>query len=134
MLKALKYIQILFKRPKFWKRVIESPKRWLKVTHITGSPHGKYSHSKTRSQRVAIEMWVALLLILTLPLLAVAYLQLTTYRRRKILKKFNGPKGLPLIGNAHQMGKNPSGGFAKQFSLQIISRGYTQNDSSRIAL
>ncbi|KAH8233715.1 hypothetical protein KR026_011572 [Drosophila bipectinata] len=53
-------------------------------------------------------MWLVLLVILALPLLAVAYLQLITYRRRKILKNFNGPKGLPVIGNAHQMGKNPS--------------------------
>eukprot|EP00099_Drosophila_melanogaster_P011879 NP_001286196.1 cytochrome P450-4e2, isoform B [Drosophila melanogaster] len=53
-------------------------------------------------------MWFVLYIFLALPLLLVAYLELSTFRRRRVLNKFNGPRGLPLMGNAHQMGKNPS--------------------------
>ncbi|EDV59522.1 cytochrome P450 4e2 [Drosophila erecta] len=53
-------------------------------------------------------MWIVLYILLALPLLVVAYLELSTYRRKKVLNKFNGPSGLPLVGNAHQMGKNPA--------------------------
>lgn len=56
-------------------------------------------------------MWFVLYIFLALPLLLVAYLELSTFRRRRVLNKFNGPRGLLLMGNAHQMGKNPSGGF-----------------------
>uniref|UniRef100_A0A6P4E4T8 Cytochrome P450 4e2 n=1 Tax=Drosophila rhopaloa TaxID=1041015 RepID=A0A6P4E4T8_DRORH len=53
-------------------------------------------------------MWLVLYVFLALPLLVVAYLELTTFRRRRVLNKLKGPSGLPLVGNAHQMGKNPS--------------------------
>ncbi|EDW89347.2 uncharacterized protein Dyak_GE19199 [Drosophila yakuba] len=53
-------------------------------------------------------MWFVLYIFLALPLLVVAYLELSTFRRKKMLNKFKGPSGLPLVGNAHQMGKNPT--------------------------
>ncbi|XP_037716445.1 cytochrome P450 4e2 [Drosophila subpulchrella] len=53
-------------------------------------------------------MWFVLYFILALPVLVAAYLELSTFRRKKVLNKFKGPSGLPLVGNAHQMGKNPT--------------------------
>ncbi|XP_001360299.1 cytochrome P450 4e2 [Drosophila pseudoobscura] len=53
-------------------------------------------------------MWFVLYLFLALPLLLVAYLELSTFRRRRALNKFKGPSRLPIVGNAHQAGKNPT--------------------------
>ncbi|KAH8401367.1 hypothetical protein KR009_004956 [Drosophila setifemur] len=53
-------------------------------------------------------MWIVLYVLLALPLLLVAYLEWSTFRRRKVLRQFNSPKGLPVVGNTHQMGKNPA--------------------------
>jgi len=78
-------------------------------------------------------MWFVLYFILALPVLVVAYLELSTFRRKKVLIKFKGPSGLPLVGNAHQMGKNPTGGFFLN-TRREKRRGYTRNYPSRIAL
>ncbi|EDW31622.1 GL11222 [Drosophila persimilis] len=53
-------------------------------------------------------MWLVLYAFLALPLLVWLYQELTTFRRRRLLKKFHGPKRLAIVGNAHQMGKNPT--------------------------
>ncbi|XP_022229687.2 uncharacterized protein LOC111079011 [Drosophila obscura] len=53
-------------------------------------------------------MWFVLYLLLALPLLVVAYLELSTFRRRRALNKFKGPSRLPIVGNAHQAGKSPT--------------------------
>ncbi|EDW31621.1 GL11221 [Drosophila persimilis] len=52
-------------------------------------------------------MWFALYLVLALPLLWLAYLELKSLRRRRVLNKFKGPKVLPVVGNAHQLGRTP---------------------------
>ncbi|KAH8321574.1 hypothetical protein KR074_009617 [Drosophila pseudoananassae] len=53
-------------------------------------------------------MWVVLCILLGLPLLLVAYFELGLLRRKRMLNKFQGPRMLPLVGNAHQMGKTPT--------------------------
>ncbi|SPP73698.1 cytochrome P450 4e2-like [Drosophila guanche] len=52
-------------------------------------------------------MWFAFYVILALPLLWLAHLELKSLRRRRILNQFKGPKVLPIVGNAHQLGKTP---------------------------
>ncbi|KAH8252871.1 hypothetical protein KR032_002334 [Drosophila birchii] len=53
-------------------------------------------------------MWVVLCAFIALPLLLVAYFELGTLRRKRMLNQFRGPSMVPVVGNAHQMGKTPS--------------------------
>ncbi|XP_065368487.1 cytochrome P450 4e2-like [Calliphora vicina] len=47
-------------------------------------------------------------IILIACLLPLIYLELRTYKLKQMIKHTPGPKTLPLVGNAHQMGKTPS--------------------------
>ncbi|KAH8285290.1 hypothetical protein KR054_007376 [Drosophila jambulina] len=53
-------------------------------------------------------MWVVLCAFIALPLLLAAYLELGSLRQKRVLNQFRGPSMLPLMGNAHQMGKTPT--------------------------
>ncbi|KAH8245839.1 hypothetical protein KR038_005016 [Drosophila bunnanda] len=53
-------------------------------------------------------MWVVLLTFIALPLLLAAYFELGSLRQKRKLNQFRGPSMLPVVGNAHQMGKTPS--------------------------
>lgn len=47
--------------------------------------------------------------VLLAPILALLYLEVKNYSKVKQLKRLPGPPALPVLGNAHQMGKTPSG-------------------------
>ncbi|XP_030388342.1 cytochrome P450 4e2-like [Scaptodrosophila lebanonensis] len=53
-------------------------------------------------------MWLLLYAVLALPIVLFAYFEFAYSRHKRILGKLNGPPALPLLGNAHQMGKDPS--------------------------
>ncbi|EDW46937.1 GM21033 [Drosophila sechellia] len=53
-------------------------------------------------------MWTVLCAFLALPLFLVTYFEFGLLRRKRMLNKFQGPSMLPLVGNAHQMGKTPT--------------------------
>lgn len=58
-------------------------------------------------------MWLILALILALPVLAFAYFELSAARRKRLLNKLKGPPTVPILGNAHNVGKNPTGNAKK---------------------
>uniref|UniRef100_A0A6P4EF98 Cytochrome P450 4e3 n=1 Tax=Drosophila rhopaloa TaxID=1041015 RepID=A0A6P4EF98_DRORH len=53
-------------------------------------------------------MWFAVLALVVLPLLVLVYFELGALHRRRLLKEFNGPTPIPVLGNAHRIGKNPA--------------------------
>nr|XP_036231701.1 uncharacterized protein LOC106622644 [Bactrocera oleae] len=59
--------------------------------------------------RVQVNMLLLLLYsVLLAPILALLYLEVKNYSKVKQLKRLPGPPALPVLGNAHQMGKTPS--------------------------
>ncbi|XP_030573641.1 cytochrome P450 4e5, mitochondrial-like [Drosophila novamexicana] len=53
-------------------------------------------------------MWFILYAFLALPLLIFAYFELSVAKKKRTLSKIKGPPTVPLLGNAHQVGKNPA--------------------------
>lgn len=53
-------------------------------------------------------MWFFLLSFLFAPFLCILYLEVKNYSKRKQVNKLPGPAAIPVLGNAHQMGKTPS--------------------------
>ncbi|XP_001356361.3 cytochrome P450 4e3 [Drosophila pseudoobscura] len=53
-------------------------------------------------------MWLAVLALLALPLLVLVYFELRASRRRRMLKVFNGPAPVPVLGNANRVGNTPA--------------------------
>ncbi|KAH8404056.1 hypothetical protein KR215_008729 [Drosophila sulfurigaster] len=53
-------------------------------------------------------MWFILYAILALPVLLFLYFELRVANKKRVLNKIRGPPTLPVIGNAHQVGKNPT--------------------------
>ncbi|XP_039502126.1 cytochrome P450 4e3 [Drosophila santomea] len=53
-------------------------------------------------------MWLAVLALLSLPLCALVYFERKASHRRQLLKEFNGPTPVPILGNANRIGKNPA--------------------------
>lgn len=54
-------------------------------------------------------MWFLLFTVLFAPILVLFYIEVKNYSKVRQLNKLPGPPALPIIGNAHQMGKTPSG-------------------------
>ncbi|XP_053964372.1 uncharacterized protein LOC128867288 [Anastrepha ludens] len=54
------------------------------------------------------KMWFFLLSFLFAPFLCILYLEVKNYSKRKQVNKLPGPAAVPVLGNAHQMGKTPS--------------------------
>ncbi|KAH8412328.1 hypothetical protein KR009_001338 [Drosophila setifemur] len=53
-------------------------------------------------------MWFGLLALVVLPLVVLVYFELRASGRRRLLKEFNGPTPVPVLGNANRIGKNPA--------------------------
>ncbi|XP_068140567.1 cytochrome P450 4e3 [Drosophila tropicalis] len=64
-------------------------------------------------------MWFLLFIVLILPAFVVLYFELSVYKRRRILKKFNGPPTVPVFGNAHRIGNTPTEILEKFFEWWI---------------
>jgi len=64
-------------------------------------------------------MWFAVLALAFLPLIVLVYFELRASHRRQLLKEFNGPTPVPVLGNANRIGKNPAG----QFETKPLKRG-----------
>ncbi|EDW00809.1 cytochrome P450 4e5, mitochondrial [Drosophila grimshawi] len=60
-------------------------------------------------------MWFILYAILALPLLVWMYFEVKFAHKKRMLNKLRGPSTLPLLGNAHQIGKNPTEMLNKLF-------------------
>lgn len=56
-------------------------------------------------------------IILIACILPLIYFELKTHKINEIIKHTSGPKSVPLIGNAHQVGKTPSGKLLLYFVL-----------------
>ncbi|XP_017075023.2 cytochrome P450 4e3 [Drosophila eugracilis] len=53
-------------------------------------------------------MWFAVLVLVIMPLVVLLYFELRASQRRQLLKEFNGPTPVPILGNANRIGKNPA--------------------------
>lgn len=54
-----------------------------------------------------------LFIVIIIVLLPVLYLELKIRKTKQLIRHTAGPKTLPLVGNAHQVGKTPSGKMLK---------------------
>lgn len=59
--------------------------------------------------------------ILLAPLLALLFLEVKNYSKVKQLNRLPGPPALPVVGNAHQMGKTPSAVLSQLFQWWVES-------------
>ncbi|CAD7012862.1 unnamed protein product [Ceratitis capitata] len=64
-------------------------------------------------------MWFLLFTVLFAPILVLFYIEVKNYSKVRQLNKLPGPPALPIIGNAHQMGKTPSALLSQLFKWWV---------------
>lgn len=80
-------------------------------------------------EQVYINMWLAVLALLVLPLITLVYFERKASQRRQLLKEFNGPTPVPILGNANRIGKNPAGQFQNIQAWRLGSQSTRRTDN-----
>ncbi|ALC40922.1 Cyp4e2 [Drosophila busckii] len=62
-------------------------------------------------------MWLLLYALVVCPLLIVVYFELSVLKKRRIIDKIKGPTAVPVIGNIHQLGSNPTESLNRVFDM-----------------